>query len=186
MSFSATTIDGTAYHLLTEVETRLRAEVEGFNAGNCFICDSPVPPDSYFPTGGVVCTIALVDGQFSGGHFIGGAANVLTETCSLVITPMVNIKLDQPPRARVAMLDDSKGILTRYKPRILRAILVDDIDAAVLSSWFPVKDGFPLTRGAILPRRSQGPVRLDGADWLGLSLYFEVEFDWDLTLPAEA
>lgn len=186
MPFSATTIDGTAYHLLTEVETRLRAEVDGFNEATCFICDDPVPPDSYFPTGGVVCTIALVDGEFNGGHYIGGGANVLTETCSLVVTPMLNIVLDQPPRAKAALLNDSKGILTRYKPRILRALLVDDINAAILAPWFPVKDAKPLTRGALLPTRSQGPRKLQGADWIGLSLYFEVEFDWDLTLPAEA
>ena len=185
MPFSATTIDGTAYDLLTEVETRLRAEIEGFNEGTCFICDSPVPPDAYFPTGGVVCTIALVDGHFDQGNYVGGGANVLTETCSLVITPMVNIVLDQPSRARAALLNDGKGILTRYKPRILRALLVDDPDAATLAPWFPVKNGLPMTRGAMLPTRSDGPRQLQGADWLGLSLWFEVAFDWDLTLPAE-
>lgn len=180
MPASSVTTEGTAYDLLTQVESRLLARVPGFNAANCFITDNPIPPDGYFPQGALACTICLLDGVFDDRLYDGGASNQLVETSDLVVTVFTRSKIDQPPRAKVAMLHEDRGILTKHKPLVLRALLVDDPTAAILSPWHPLRDGQPFLRGSILPRRSQGPREIEGLDWLGLSLWFTVEFDWEL------
>lgn len=178
---SQLSIDGTQYDLLTQVESRLHARISLFDRGNCFICDGPVPPDAYFPQGLLACTIAVGDGVFNDSNYDGGAANVLTEDCDLIVTLFLRSKLDQPPRAKVALLDEERGLLTKLKPAVLQALLVDDPAAEILAPWLPMKSGRPFLRGALIPRRSQGPREIPGLDWLGLSLYFQAEFDWDLT-----
>lgn len=173
--------DGTAFDLLTQVEGRLLAKIPEFNAGNCFITDEPLPPDNYNPQGGVTCTICLLDGRFDKGLYAGGAANQLAEESDLVVTLLTRTKLDQPPRSKFALLNEERGILTKYKPRLLAAILVDDLAANILSPWNPLrKTGEPFLRDAIMPSRSQGPMRVSGSDWLGLSLHFDIVFDWQL------
>jgi len=92
-------------------------------------------------------------------------------------------KLDQPPQAENALLNETFGILTRFKPEILRAILVDDPTADILVPWVPVDDdGMSYLRDGIEPTRSQGPGQVPGRDWIGLSLHFSVTFDWNLRL----
>jgi hypothetical protein len=175
--------EGTPYDLLKAVESRLRERLEYLNAGNCFITDEPIPPNSYFPTGKLVCTICLLDGTFDGGFWVGGGPAQLTEHSNLVVTLCTRSKLDQPPRAEQALLNADFGILTKHKPRILQALLVDDPQATTLRPWVPLNaDGNQfLLDAALRPTRSRGPTQLTGGDWLGLELHFAVAYDWDLS-----
>jgi hypothetical protein len=176
--------NGTADELLVAIETRLRAQVEGLNKQNCFICDEPIPPESYFPTGKLACTIALIDGSFNPGHYDGGGANQLTEKCPLAITILSRVDIDQPPRAREALLSSDRGMFRRYKKQVLRAMLVDNIAIAsgILVPWQPTNEAGEFIRGAIVPTRCQGPRQLPSGNdpWLGLTIWFDAEFDWDL------
>lgn len=179
-------IDGDAATLLLQVEARLieRVKLNGaamLGEGNCFITEEPIPPDSYFPTGNLAVTVCLGDGQFDEGMYDGGGANQLCEFGTLIVTAFARNKIDQPPRAKNALLNESRGLLAKLKPAILQAILVDDPAARILAPWHPLKNGSPFLRGAIMPRASAGPRQLGGLDWLGLTLTFGVEFDWDLT-----
>lgn len=177
--------DATDFDLLTAVKARLREQITKLEPeGLVMLCDEPVPPDAYFPRGEVCATVALSDGQFDKGKYDCGGANQLTEKKSLIVTVFTRVKVDQPPRSEYAMLDTERGLLARYKPQVLSAILVDDPTADILQPWQPLKNGQPFLRGSIVPDRANGPRQLiAGNDWLGLSIYFDVEFDWDLRTP---
>lgn len=176
------TIDGTDFDLLKAVKARLLEKVPKLTEGLVMICDEPIPPKAYFPRGDLACTLALTDGKFDEAKYNGGAANQLTETKQLVVTMFTRVKIDQPPRAEYSMLDPERGLLSRYKPLLLGAILVDDLSAALLQPWQPLKSGRPIIRGSITPDRSQGP-RQAFEDWMGLSLFFHVDHDWELRAP---
>lgn len=172
--------DTTAEALLLAVEARLHQRVAEFKAANCFICDEPLPPDTYLPQGDVACTIALVDGTFNGPLYVGGGGGQLTEAGSLGVTVLTRCKIDQPPRAKVALLGEKRGILSKFKRELLAALLVDDPAAELLAPWIPANDaGQALLRSALEPRSAQGP-RTVNDDWLALTLWFGYEFDWDL------
>lgn len=185
MAQSLETIDGTDFDLLRAVQARLCASVPKLAPGICMICDEPVPPGTYFPRGDLACTIALSDGTFDTEKYDGAGANQLCERKSLIVTVFTRSKLDQPPRAEFALLDEQRGILTCYKPAILRALLIHDPTAETLEPWQPLRGEHPILRGALVPTRSQGPRQLLDDDWLGLSLFFDVEFDWELRTPVE-
>lgn len=177
------TIDGTDFDLLKAVQSRLEEKVPKLTKGLVMICDEPMPPKGYFPRGDLACTLALTDGQFDKSKYDSGGANQLTEKKQLVVTIFTRTKIDQPPRAEYAMLDKERGLLARYKPLLLGALLVDDLAAEpILNPWQPLKNGHPIIRGSIVPDRSQGPREVFD-DWLGLSLFFDVEHDWELRTP---
>ena len=176
------TIDATDFDLLKAVKDRLLDKVPKLTDGLCMICDEPVPPKAYFPRGDIACTLALTDGTFDKAKYDCGGANQLTERKQLVVTMFTRAKIDQPPRAEYSMLDPERGMLARYKPLLLATILVEDLSAAILQPWQPLRNGRPIIRGSITPDRSQGPREvLD--DWMGLSLFFDVEHDWELRSP---
>lgn len=183
MSELPPTIDGTDFDLLTAVKARLTEKVPKLTDGLCLICDEPLPPESYYPRGDFAMTLALTDGTFDKSMYDAGGANQLCESKRLIATVLRRSNIDQPGRLEHAMLDEDRGILTRYKPFVLRAILVDDPAADILAPWQPMKNGKPILRGAIMPDISQGPRQVTGGGWLGLSLFFIVEFDWELRAP---
>jgi hypothetical protein len=176
--------EGTALELLTAVKNRLATLIPDFGRGALMITDEPVPPDAYFAQGKLACTLCLLDGTFDKRLWAGGGPMQLTETSDLVVTILTHPKLDQPPQAEVALLNDKFGILTRFKPDILRALLVADPAADLLIPWVPVDDDgqYFLRDGGLVPVRSQGPGQVPGRDWIGLSLHFAVQFDWNLRL----
>lgn len=177
------TIDATDFDLLTAVKARLREKVKKLEPeGLIGLTDSPIPPTAYFPRGELFSTLCFVGGQFDKRLYDGGGANQLCEQKQLVVTVFSRVKIDQPPRLEYAMLDAERGMLAAYKPQVLAAILVDDPTAEILQPWQPLKIGKAILRGSIVPDRCQGPVEVNG-DWLGLSLFFDVEFDWNLRTP---
>lgn len=185
MTVPATTADTQDSPLLAAVVDRLRTKVKGLTPANCFVTDQPVPPDGYFPQGDVACTVCLLDGTFDAQLWNGGGPSQLCETPSLAVTILRHTKIDQPPRLTTAMQSEQKGLLKVWKLELLRALLVEDATADVLVPWQPVDyDGNPILRGmGLVPRRSQGPRMMTEVDWLGLTLWFEVSFDWDLRQP---
>ena len=180
-------VDGDESRLLLQVQERLidRVKVGGnsaFNDKNCFVTEEPIPPETYFSQGRMVCTVCLGDGQFDEYKYDGGGANQLTEHVDLLVSVFTRTKLDQPPQATYALLDEERGMSRKLKPALLEALLVEDPDADILIPWIPLNSqGQPFLRNPPFPRRSQGPRQLQGMDWLGLTLSFGVEFDWDLT-----
>lgn len=185
MTVSAITADTQDSPLLAAIVDRLRDKVPLFNKANCFETEQPVPPSSYFPQGDVACTVCLQDGQFDERLYDGGGPNQLSETLQLGVTVFRRSKIDQPPRVTVALQDCDKGVLKVLKLSVLRALLVEDLDADILVPWQPVSaDGNPILRGmGLVPRSCQGPRALSDMDWIGLTIWFSVAIDWDLRLP---
>lgn len=184
MSEPLETTDGTDFDLLFAVKDRLHARISKLKEGLVMICDEPVPPKAYFPAGDLACSLALTDGVFYKAKYDCGGANQLCERKSLVITIFQRSNIDQPPRAEHAMLDKERGMLAKWKPAVLSAVLVDDPAADLLAPWHPKnKSGQNILRGSIVPDRSQGPREMTEGSWLGLSLFFDVEFDWNLRTP---
>jgi len=179
------TIDATDNDLLLRVKDRLREKITKLEPdGLVMICDEPIPPDSYFPRGELCASLAVSDGTFDKANYAGGGANVLTEKKQLIVTVFSRVKIDQPPRAENALLDTQRGMLAAYKPQVLSAMLVDDPAAEIVEPWEPLKDGKSILRQSLCPDRCRGPIQVAGnPDWLGMSLYFDVEFDWNLRTP---
>ena len=172
--------DATDFDLLTAVKARLHDQIDKLQPGLVMICDEPIPPDAYFPRGEFCATVALTDGTFEKGMYDSAGPNQLCERKQLVVTIFSRVKIDQPPRLENALLDENRGSLTAYKRQVLQAMLVDDPDANLLEPWQPLKDGQQFLRNGLVPDRCQGPRTLTGGDWLGLSIFFDVDFDWDL------
>ena len=90
-----------------------------------------------------------------------------------------------PPRLTTALHAENRGLISVWKPLLLQALLVEDPAAEILAPWQPVDhDGLPILRGmGLMPRTCQGPRTMDDLDWLGFTLWFAVQFDWDLRQP---
>jgi hypothetical protein len=185
MTIPSTTADTQAAPIIEAVLVRLRERVPGLKEANCFPTDQPVPPEAYFPQGDVACTVCLIDGQFDERLWDGGGPNQLAETCSLGVTLLIRSNIDQPPRLTTALHGPTKGLVRIWKPQLLRALLVEDPAADILAPWQPLDvDDLPILRGmGLVPRSCQGPRTMDGLDWLGFTLWFSVQFDWDLREP---
>lgn len=179
--------DGTELDLLTQIQARLREKVP-FTVPQCFICDTQVP--EIFPPSGPICTISVGQSNFDGELFDGGGFNQLTQHTPVYVTVLVRSALDHPPAIETALLDPSGGLLMRYKPRILRALLAD-CDAAQHNRgptvpWSPEHDGEPILRDWIKPVSCSAPLYMQqgegrgGARFLGITLTFRCSFDWRL------
>ena len=173
--------DGTEYDLLTQVQGRLREKVP-FPESCCFISDAPVP--EFWPTVDPICTISVGDTQFDAEYWAGGGYEQLTQHTPLLITVFVRSSLDSPPRINAALLDPNRGLLMRYKPKILRALLAEcDGTSSPMPQWDPHYLGESILRDAIQPVGCSAPRYAQdrgGVNFLALTLTFRCSFDWRL------
>jgi len=178
--------DGTELDLLTQIQDRLREKVP-FTVPQCFLCDLAVP--EIFPPTDPICTISVGASNFDPELFDGGGFNQLCQHTPIYVTVLCRSTLDHPPAIETALLDPNRGLLMRYKPRILRALLAD-CDAARHDQgptvpWSPEHDGEPILRDWIKPMSCSQPTYMQtsdrgGARFLGITLTFRCSFDWRL------
>jgi len=182
--------DGTEFDLLTEIQNRLREKVP-FSESQCFLCDAPVP--MMFPVKDPCCTISVGASQFDPEYWSGGGFNQLTQHTPVLVTVLCRSTLDHPPRVETALLDPGRGLLMRYKPKILRALLANcDGDSSdsdgPMPPWSPKYQGEPILRDYVQPISCSAPVYMaqgedagrGGAYFLGITLTFRCSFDWRL------
>jgi len=167
------TADTTQDRILESIRDRLRDRIDEYNEATCFVSDSPNP--LLIPPGDEFCVVSLGAGIFPAEFFVGGGANQLMEDATVVVSPYVQYAIDESGRLEEAILDHNRGILTRAKLRILRALIRDD--------WEPEYHGSELLRDMIRPTQSSAPELLltqGGLKFVSLSITFATPFDWEL------
>jgi hypothetical protein len=158
--------------ILDSVLLRLRSEVEEFNESSCFLSDEPMPmvapPDVLF------CTVALTDSTFS-DLFAGGGEATVEENGGVIVSVFRRSDLDQTDKAEAALLGSDRGLLTRFKRRVLRALCRP-------SDWEPEYAGNLLLRNQLYPTSATAPRTIENArgnKYMMMSVSFGVDFDWD-------
>ncbi len=170
----------TQSEILVAFRDRLRT-VDGLNDQTCFITDSPIPP--MLPAGGGHCvTVSLGAGSFDQSLFSAGGHSVLNEDSQVVVTILAQTRIDRAPQAERALLADDRGLITRWKRSVLRALLVSDPTLGQSSqAWEPASGNRPLCRDQIRPLSCSAPSDVpEWAGWTGLQIVFSASFDWEL------
>jgi hypothetical protein len=160
----------TPVEILESIVGRLRDQVEVLNEATCFVSDQPTPLK--LPSGRIACTVAASNGAFPDDMWTG--SGILTVSRAIVVTPMVQMRLDRPNRGEAKILSDA-GIL-QLETAVLKSLLAD--------SWEPELDGRPLLRdGTLIPRSIQGPasIHVGEAEMIATQITFMATFDWDLS-----
>lgn len=166
--------------VLAAFRDRLRT-LDGLSDQTCFVSDSPIP--LVLPAGGGHCvTVSAGAGSYDQSLFSGGGHSTLNEDSQVIVTAMVHCAIDRVPQAERAMLDPSRGLLTRWKRSILRCLLVVDPNLRELSqAWEPAVGDRPLCRDQIRPLRVTPPSDVpEFPGWIAVQIVFSASFDWDL------
>ncbi|QDU97536.1 hypothetical protein [Lignipirellula cremea] len=156
--------------VLEAIVDRLIEKVDEWTLSTCFFSDAPgVGPA---PPGDLFCTVSPGESVFS-DLFAGGGIETLHERGSVVVSVFSRLQLDGDGRAQARWFDARRGLLSRYKPRVLKALLVD---------WEPQSAGQRLLRDPLYPVASSAPERMTDGDvsFVRLSLTFGMSFDWTL------
>lgn len=165
----------TQQEILTAVVARLRECIPEYTDLTCFVSDHPTPVS--FPAGPICCTVTLGAGTFPERMFAGGGQLTLCEQTTLLVSPYVRSKLDKPAQTTQIMLNEEKGLITRFKPAILKALLQDGASLP----WQPLDStGQRLLRSDLAPANCSAPAPDATGEFMGMIMSFAVEFDWRL------
>ena len=165
--------------ILIVIRDRLRSAIQGLNDSNCFVTDQPIP--LHLPNGGYCVTVSPGEGSYPAEFYSGGGNATLTEQGSLIVTPMVCMKLDRPFRSEQALLQVDRGLLW-WKRSILQALLVWNANDFPGAAWeVTASDGRPLVRNQLQPQRASAPADVpDHSGWLGMQISFGMVWDWNV------
>ncbi len=164
--------------ILERIKERLAARIPQFQDGALFYSDDPNPLK--IPAGDVLCCLTPGTGNYDQNHFAGGGEDTLTEDFNLLVTLYLRTHLDRTDQLEAAMMGIEKGLISRYKQRLLAALFKDE--------WTPggvdaTGTAFDLTRNMISPVSCTGPtayVSAAGATYVRMTLAVSITFDWDL------
>jgi hypothetical protein len=164
--------------LLYQTVRRLRSQIKGFSESNCIVTDQEQPEQ--WPSGNIVCTVCVAPGRFPEALFAGGGTSTLTEVAALKVSVYARCKLDKPPAAEAWIIGSDKGLVSKYKPAVLRALLCEEKNGEV-EPWEPCDaDGVKLLRNQLSPISCTAPTPTANGDFLGITLAFDTTFDWKL------
>lgn len=164
--------------LLRQIVRRLRALIRGFTEATCFVADQEQP--EIWPSGNVVCTVCVAPGKFPEAFFAGGGTSTLCEVASVKVSVWVRCKLDSPGKSESWVVGRDKGLLSYFKPSVLRALLCEDKNGDV-HPWEPCdEDGTKILRNQLAPIACTAPTPTADGEFLGITLSFDTTFDWKL------
>ncbi len=164
--------------ILQHILARLRVKIPEFTDANSFLCDQIIP--AQWPDGLLCCTLSVPEGRFPEPFSAGGGVSTLCENMTVDVTLFVRCSLDGPPDCDAALVGP-EGLWSRWKPDVLRALLLEGSSSSSVDCWMPVdEDGVGLLRNQIAALRSSA-VRPDATgQWSGITISFSVDFDWRL------
>lgn len=174
----ATNDRATQREILEAMVGRLRASVPDFTEATCFLSDQPTPVT--WPTGGdVIAVVSLGAGLFPEAFYGGGGISTLCKSVELQVTIWVPTLRDAAPSFEYALTNEH-GLYSRWEAEVLRALLVDVVDGKP-QVWQPKgADGKGLLRNSLQPRSTTG-ARMDQTQtWMGMTISFQMDFDWRL------
>lgn len=143
------------------------------------ILDQPVP--TLMPPGGLQFVVAPGDSSFD----VGAAhAEAFRDLSGVIIGIYILNRRDQPGRSESKLL--GKNSLLYWKRMVLSYLALEDPTAGMASKpWEPTRiqgpDEIPLLRSIPVPTKATSPRDVPMHDsWIGMQIYYQVEFDWDL------
>lgn len=155
--------------VLTAIQARLKDQIPTLNDSTCFLTLRPVPP-SIGSAGNEFVTICPMDSQFNEPVFDGAGEEALEENGGVIVTIFSRIRLDRNDRATQVLTNTTRGILKVLKKQVLAALTNHDL----LDT-----DGDSILDNPLMPRSCQAPDTGE-EDLIGLSIYFDTDFDWDI------
>ena len=165
----------TQEQVVNAIRARLIDKVPEFHENTCFVTDEPVPATGY-PHAQIFATVSIGDGTFPPEFFAGGGDGQVTENGTVVITTFSQLRTDNTGEITQAGFGAEKGLISRFKPAILAALLKDD--------WEPVADKNELLRNQLYPvscsRVGSAPISQGSQSYLNFSITFGTDFDWQL------
>jgi len=167
---------GTQAEILRQVVARLREKIAEFTESTCFVSDQEIPVS--WPSGSICCTVSTGPAQYPPEFFTGGGRNQITKDSTLKVAVYVRSKLDHSPHTEAAIVGADKGIVSRFEPLILKTLLCDERDGLPVP-WEPCnKDGSKILRNQLSPSGSTPPTPVPQGDFLGMTISFDLTFDW--------
>jgi len=156
------------------------AQIPDLNSELVVVSDQPIP--TTFPSGGMQFVVAPGDSSFS----VGAAhAEAFRDICGIIVGFYILNRRDRPGRSESKLL--RKNSLMYWKRLLLAFLALEDPSLGPVSKpWEPTKtsgpnDVIPLLRSIPRVTKATSPRDVDGHDsWVGMQLYYQVEFDWDL------
>lgn len=155
------------------------AEMPDLNPELVIVSDQSVP--HMFASGGLQLTVSPGDSSFN----IGAAhTEAFRDLCGVVVGVYILNRRDRPGRSESRLL--KKNSVLYWKRMILAHLALEDPRLGKNSKpWEPTKwvgsDQVPLCRSIPTPTKASSPRDVEGHDsWIGLQIYYQVEFDWDL------
>lgn len=151
------------------IRDRLRTAIDVLNDSSCFVTDQPIP--LHMPSGAFCVTVAPCEETFPTKFFAGGGDATLNEQGTVIVTPMVCMKLDRPFRSEQALLQLDCGLVW-WKRSILKAFHVWDPTNFPGPSWEVTdSDGRSLLRSELQPIRASTPADVpDHGGGLGMQM----------------
>lgn len=166
----------TKQQLVEAIHNRLISRIDRLTAWNCLISERRQP--ATWPTDTVCVIFRLQNGRFPPNYMAGGGLLTPCEQLSMDITVWLRQWTQSTPNWEMALLGH-EGLISYWKPAVLRALLVTEAADGTMIPWQPVDaHGDRLWRNPLVPTQSSAPV-VDGENsWLGLTITFTCDYDW--------
>lgn len=156
--------------VLIAIRDRLINQIAKLNDSTCFLSLRPVPPQKPGSVHNEFVTICPMDSQFNESVFEGAGAAALEENAGVIVTIFSRIKLDRNEHATQALTNATRGLLSIWKPDVLAALTEHNLTDGVSE----------ILDNLLMPRSCQSPDTGDEG-LIGLSIYFDTDFDWELS-----
>lgn len=164
--------------VLREFARRL-TEIPDMNKETVVISDQPIP--LLMPQGGIGLVVAPGDSSFD---VKASHDEQFRDLSGVIVGIYILNRRDRPGRSESRIV--SKNSLLYWKRMVLAFLALEDPKAGLGSKpWEPVRiageDQIPILRSIPVPTKATSPRDVtEHQSWIGMQIYYQVEFDWDL------
>jgi hypothetical protein len=143
------------------------AQIPDMNKETVVISDQPVP--MLMPQGGIGLVVAPGDSSFD----VGAAhAEAFRDLSGVIVGIYILNRRDRPGRSESRIV--AKNSLLWWKRTVLSFLALENTRTVG-------QDQIPLLRSIPVPTKATSPRDVPDHDsWIGMQIYYQVEFDWDL------
>lgn len=163
--------------ILVAYADRLKG-LDGVNERNVILSDQPIP--RFLPQSELAFSVSMGGGSFTERLWNGGHHRTAGTEAHLTTSVFVRVLKDSPGRKKSALLDESAA--WDWFERILAHLTVAEPEKGPDSQpWEPSTNGIPLLRNIPTPSHFSDCLEVPNhVGWIGISLVWSIEFDWNL------